>query len=200
LGKETARISPAAVADLIKQINAIHYFSLKNSYDVQIGCGADGPSTETVISEPTRKKHILNGYCRSPRDLERLENTIDRIANTKRWIFVDAPTLQAMITSGWNVNAGGPEYIGHGWNVQGVGSEYMEEAISWNDPEVIRILVHAGVPVDGKDQNGDTYLFRAIMSNRYDAAKALLDWARTTRFHRSNSRTNQRPQSLPEAV
>ena len=93
-GKAQGRISKAAVQQLVREFNRINYLRLDNEY-ISEGPNCpeswtDMPSAVTSLSWKGREKTIRHYHgCRGARVLDQLtalENKIDRVANTKRWV------------------------------------------------------------------------------------------------------------------
>jgi hypothetical protein len=82
IGKATAKISPDAVQQLVAEFERIHYFDLENVYTARI---TDLPTTTTSIRIGDRFKKVVDHYG-GPGDLEKLEDRIDEVAGSDRWI------------------------------------------------------------------------------------------------------------------
>lgn len=86
-GRRTARISPQQVRQLIAEFDKAHYFALQDRYYAP-NSRTDFPSAITSITIGARTKtvdHYL-GDSSAPPALTNLEDKIDAIVNTKRWI------------------------------------------------------------------------------------------------------------------
>jgi uncharacterized protein DUF6438 len=89
-GIQTGRISPEDFARLVKKIDEIDFFNLRSRYD---GKNPDGSGT-TVTDLPTKKTSVTRGgetktvenYFRGPPGLSELENLIDELAKSAKWI------------------------------------------------------------------------------------------------------------------
>ena len=86
-GKKQHKISEEKVKELVKAFEQIKYFSLKDKYESdENGMSVtDQPTTTTTISLNGKQKKVVNYYC-APKELEELENTIDRIAGLYEYI------------------------------------------------------------------------------------------------------------------
>lgn len=83
-GESRLQISEAKVNELIEAFEAVGFFSFKDLYSADTTCG---PSTILVFDHGGRRKRVVNEYGFSvPRDLERLENKVDRLAGLKALI------------------------------------------------------------------------------------------------------------------
>ena len=89
-GPQTGKISAASFARLVKKIEEIDFFGLRDRYD---GKNPDG-SGSTVTDLPTRKTTVARGeetktvvnYFRGPPGLTELELLIDELAKSSKWI------------------------------------------------------------------------------------------------------------------
>jgi Domain of unknown function (DUF6438) len=89
-GTQTGHISAGDFARLVKKIDAIDFFNLRNRYD---GRNPDGSGT-TVTDLPTKRISVTRGgeaktvedYFRAPPGLSELETLIDELAKSSKWI------------------------------------------------------------------------------------------------------------------
>ncbi len=86
-GRRTASISPRQVKQLISEFNTVNYFALKDRYFAPRS-PTDYPSAITSITLNGRKKSVYHylGDASAPQALTKLEDQIDAIVNTNRWI------------------------------------------------------------------------------------------------------------------
>ena len=86
-GKKQHKISEENLKKLIEAFEQVKYFSLKDRYDSdENGMSVtDQPTTTTTISLNGKKKKVVNYYC-APKELEKLEDNIDRIAGLYEYI------------------------------------------------------------------------------------------------------------------
>jgi len=85
VGKRTARISPQAVRKLVAEFDKLNYFSLSNNYQ---GGPTDLPSAITSLTIGKQQKTINHylGSPNAPQALTALENKIDTVVNSQRWV------------------------------------------------------------------------------------------------------------------
>lgn len=93
-GKAEGRITKAALEKLVREFNQIDYLNLDDEY-VSEGKNCpewwtDNPSAVTSLNWKHKQKTIRHYHgCRGSRILDQLtalENKIDEVVNTKRWI------------------------------------------------------------------------------------------------------------------
>jgi hypothetical protein len=93
-GRVQGRIPKAAVQQLVREFNRINYMRLDDEYTSEgPNCPeywTDSASAITSLNWKGRQKTIHHYYgCRGARVLDQLtalENKIDKVANTKRWV------------------------------------------------------------------------------------------------------------------
>ena len=81
-GLQSSNISQEHVQELVRAFYAIGYFSLQDEYSAPV---TDLPTTSTSISIDGRYKQVVN-YSGAPEQLIELENMIDDVAKSKRWV------------------------------------------------------------------------------------------------------------------
>ena len=92
-GQAADTVSADSVAALVKEIRAAGYFSLQEKYtpEAASACGlyhTDAPSVTTSVKIDAQSKTIVHyhGCNGAPPALRKIEDSIDRIANTKQWL------------------------------------------------------------------------------------------------------------------
>lgn len=98
-GKAEGKLNENQINQLIDEINKADFFSLKDSYmNMSDGCpsyATDSPTITLFVTLNSREKTIVNNLGCSetgdtfkpfPSQLYNLENKIDEIVGTKRWI------------------------------------------------------------------------------------------------------------------
>ncbi len=81
-GVRTDQISDEKIRELVQEFYKIGYFSLQDRYEDP---STDLPSTTTSIAVAGMKKSVYR-YGSGPENLVQLENKIDELARTERWI------------------------------------------------------------------------------------------------------------------
>ena len=145
VGRQTARIAPASVATLLASAERIHFFDLPNAYrvirnpDGTETSVSDLPTTIITITVNGRTKRVED-YIGAPASLGELERQIDEAAGTRRWIFLDEETLEALIRSGWSASSE-------------EGATLLRQAIGRDDVAIARALIALGADLDGPPEN-----------------------------------------------
>lgn len=81
-GVQTAKISEEQVQNLVDEFYSTGFFSLRDRYEQQI---TDLPSQTTSITIDGKSKTVYR-YGFEPQQLAELEDKIDEIAGTEKWI------------------------------------------------------------------------------------------------------------------
>lgn len=81
-GTQNSQISQEKIKELVDEFYAINYFALKDKYDAPI---TDMPTTITSITIGGKTKKVVN-YYGAPKKLDELENKIDEITDSKKWV------------------------------------------------------------------------------------------------------------------
>ena len=93
------------------------------------------PAAFVTITRAGRSKRIED-YFGAPDGLKQLERQIDEAARTKRWILLDAPTLEQLVRDGWSP---APEER----------AELFRRAIEDDEPAVVKGLIDLGADPNG---------------------------------------------------
>lgn len=141
MGTRTSKIEQSDVDLLLNAFADIGYFDLKDAYDsIENPDGSftmvtDLPTTYTSINLDERLKGIRD-YIGAPAKLKELEHRIDAIAGSKRWVTIDAATVNEECMRGWNV---------HGAEA----AQLLLGAARSGDVEVVKAFLKGGADVNG---------------------------------------------------
>jgi len=197
-GHHHGRISKQAVRDLVAAFRRAKYFSLLNQYVYPI---SDSPKTTTAIEFDGRKKSVLDqvGTWRGlPEIARQLENSIDELAGTEKWVKGNSQTGPALLAEGWNFQADTKENRALFANVAARGSQALiqlcinqsglpktllscslESAAARGDLPVIRLLINKGVDPNDPPCSIDfdrTVLMNAAQSGKVDVVREILKY------------------------
>ena len=84
-GKQVSSISEDKVKELVEEFYKMNYFSLNDTYDKIIK--TDQPTVSTSININGTSKNVFDNLgAIAPEDLRLLENKIDEITNSNKWV------------------------------------------------------------------------------------------------------------------
>jgi hypothetical protein len=158
-GKRHARISRTAVQQLVAVIRTSGVLDLPGPYDNKPCLSMDFSAGGLRIRLDGREKSL--GTCGAPWVVENLMEQVESLAGVWRWVVYDPNELRSDIAQGWKVSDHMPGL--------------MEDAITWDADELIRILVRNGANLNGLDDSGNCFLMRAVSLGRVKATRVLLE-------------------------
>jgi hypothetical protein len=195
-GTVHSSVDASEIDQLIQAFLDAKYFELRDTYrsfkspdGVEHTEPGDLPTTYTSIKLNGRYKRIEN-HIGAPQVLSGLEDQIDEVVRSKRWIYIDGPTLHERIQHGWNVN--GPEARQLFLEAALRGDDQVARAFaderpdfnSWprspfsgaRSSEIVRLLISAGADVNSmsNDTFGSPLAFAANLGD-FESVKALLE-------------------------
>jgi hypothetical protein len=139
-GSRQGTLDKEAVAQIAQAFIDADYFELKDRYsaienpDGTETVVTDLPSTYTSISLNRRRKAVAD-YVGAPKKLIELEEKIDRITNSKRWVAIDSSAVH--------------EEAKHGWNVRSLPAQkLLREAAERGDAAVVQAFIEEGADVN----------------------------------------------------
>ena len=138
-GTVRSKIDPASVESLVQEFIKIDYFGLNDKYttiknpDGTETIVLDLPTTITSLTLAGKQKRIVD-YVGAPQQLMELEDEIDKVANSKRWVSIDAETVHEKCQHGWDVN---------GKEAKGL----LVHAARAGDTEVVRAFIKEGADI-----------------------------------------------------
>jgi ankyrin repeat protein len=161
-GEHTDHLPKEAVEELIEAFRKADYFSLQDEYREPI---TDQPTILTSFAVDQVKKTVTDYAGRRagmPQSVTDLEETIDRIVNTKKWIDGTEETVPALKRTGFNFKSE-------------EAANMLALAAQKGSAAVVRDLLAEGVSPDGKTANGESALEVAAASGNGAIAKMLLN-------------------------
>ena len=174
MGKRHGRISGAAVEALVADVRASGFLDLPGPYDSGPCSAIDNSVGGVRVRLDGRAKSV--GTCGAPPSVERLMDEVDSVAQVWRWVVYDPKELRSDIARGWKVSDHMPTI--------------MEDAITWDADEIIRILASNGADLNGLDDSNNHFLERAVRLGSVKATRALLDSGADWRVESSEGDNN----------
>jgi hypothetical protein len=104
-GSHTAHIDPKAVAALLDQFRAAHFFGLKKEYVAGV---TDNPTQRLSLTIGDQQKVVtdyVGSWVGMPRAARDLEDAIDTTAGTARWVDGNAETLATLEAEGFDFHS-----------------------------------------------------------------------------------------------
>lgn len=104
-GHHTARIDPAAVADLLEKFRKAQFFGLKPEYFY----GATDNPTQVLALKIGKNLKIVTDYIGTqagmPQEVRDLEAAVDKVAGTERWVSGNVETLIELDAAGFDYHS-----------------------------------------------------------------------------------------------
>jgi hypothetical protein len=160
VGRQSARIDRSGVAALLETAERIGFFDFDSSYtEIKNPDGSrwqvtDLPTKIVTVTANGRSRRVED-YVGAPATLEQFERDIDSAAGTVRWIFVDPPTLQTLLRSGWSASSE-------------EGATLLRTAIERDDTVVAQALIEAGADINGLSERRPPPLLSARSASMVD--------------------------------
>lgn len=173
VGRRTAQIDPAIVAQLLATAENLRFFELRDAYreienpDGTRSVVTDLPTKLVTVTANGRTKRVED-YVAAPDALTDFERQIDAAAGTKQWVFIDADALEALADSGWPASSE-------------EGATLLQQAIQRDDVPIARRLIELGANLDGPP------------TNRVPALQSARSGAMVVELARAGADPNARP-------
>lgn len=165
-GEHHDRISKEAVAQILEAFRKADYFSLRDKYVYEV---TDNPTTTTSIAFDGKQKSVVDYVGEEagmPHFVVELEETIDRLAGTGKWVVGNAETIPSLLRESWDFKS--HEAV----------LTLMRAACDSNrlNPEVrlalVRDLISAGTPPDANEPGRSA--LECLAANKDEQAVILL--------------------------
>jgi len=156
-GKQTWKIDPGAVHALAKEMQDAGYFDLQNEYRAMV---TDNPTVYTSLTIGTRTKKIQD-YVAGPPRLKELEDRIDEVAGTKKYVRGQDPLLEAILVGNVDIVRG---QLAAGANARATDENKVTlvmRAAETGHAEIVRLLLAAGADPTARDRYGRNAADRA---------------------------------------
>jgi membrane dipeptidase len=156
-GTQTWKIDPAAVRALAKEMQDAGYFELQDEYRAMV---TDHPTTYTSLAIGGRTKKIQN-YVAGPPRLKEMEERIDAVAGTKKYVkgddklvaaiaAADAAAVRVLLAGGADAKAADDNRV-----------TLVMRAAETGNAEIVRLLLAAGADPAARDRDGRNAADRA---------------------------------------
>jgi uncharacterized protein DUF6438/ankyrin repeat protein len=156
-GDRTWTIDPAAVRALAREMEAAGYFALQDEYTSRM---TDHPTTRTSLTIGTRTKKISD-YISGPQTLKDLEQRIDEVSGSKKYVAVDGGAIRDLQKAGWRAT-------------DADAARWLLAAVQSGDTDVVAALLGAGADARAADEDRVTLVMRAAASGNAETVRLLL--------------------------
>ena len=166
-GQHHGRVSPTTVHQLVDAFRSARYFHLHDVYASRIN---DYPTYRTSITFDGIHKSVLDyaGERASPpmpSTVTELEETIDRLAGTQKWLCGNAETVPNLVAEGWDFKS--PE-AAH--------ASVLARVAICGDARSVQDLVAASAPLETRYvETGMTALVTAARGGNIEMVRVLLE-------------------------
>ena len=150
LRRQTDRIQVSRVATLLATAERIGFFDLHDNYNTISNPDGtwtfltDLPTAFVTVTRGGRSKRVRD-YLGAPEALKELEHLIDDTAGTKRWIRLDAQTLQQLVRDGWLPS-------------RRTRTELLRKALQGDEVDMVKALLGIGADPNAASSRGKTPL------------------------------------------
>lgn len=160
-GRDTKRISPTAVRDLVAAFRKAEFYRLFPAYMAAV-TDFPGYTVEIAFDGQSRKVLDYGGTGVSmPRDVRDLENLIDKTAVTERWVTGNGETVAILKSKGWNFRMANSD-----------NAKLLESAGGSGSPAFLNALLAEHIPVH--NANGCVALDYALTNGDQSMALSLI--------------------------
>lgn len=158
-GHHTAHITPAAAAGLLAQFRTAHFFGLKQEYTA---LAFDIPTKELSVRVGKNRKTVTDydgKLVGMPESVWHLENAVDRVAGTSRWVQGNRQSLDYLDAAHFDYRS--PSAV----KLAVAAAKNMRKFEGTGD--LIEGLIARGLPLNAsvKDETLGTILIRAAATN-----------------------------------
>jgi ankyrin repeat protein len=164
-GQHAGRISQAALRDLVDAFRAANYFNLRGHYEAGI---TDGPTYTTSITFDGFHESVVDymgQQASMPPSVSTLEETIDRLAGSQKWLCGNAETVPSLLEEGWDFKSPDIEH-----------ASVLARVAACGDVHAVHDLLAAGAPVESRDDVwGSTALVHAAQRGNIEMVRVLLE-------------------------
>jgi hypothetical protein len=180
-GRHTARIDPAKFKSLLDRFRSAYFFGLKDEYASSV---TDNPTQKLTVRVGTTSKSIVDyvgTMAGMPPDVTDLEDAVDEVADSSRWVSGDTQTLADLDAIHFDYHSTGGEKL-----ALAAATKLNDYRPSPGVESLILGLIHRGVPLLGPLKVGTTLITVAAAQGREALFKELVDRGILAQMSRSS--------------
>jgi ankyrin repeat protein len=160
-GEHRDHLTSEQVSEILDAFRKADYFSFKDEYSYPV---TDCPTYTTSFQVDQVSKSVtdyVGDEAGMPQSLSDLEETIDRVAGTMKWIKGNGETVSALKREGWDFKS--PE-----------AAKVLARASQEGSSALARDLLVEGVGLSGANENGNSALAAAALAGDRATVKMLI--------------------------
>ena len=158
-----AQLPKPSIEALLAAFRQADYFSLKDNYSMMV---TDSPTYKTSIEFDGQKKSVRDHVglrVGMPEAVTNLEDSVDRIVGTQKWIKGNAETAPSLAAEKWNFKADTDE-----------NRALFARAIDQGPADLVRVFIQNGASPLTMTEHGQGALVSAAGKGDLDLVKLLL--------------------------
>jgi ankyrin repeat protein len=162
-GEHQATISPHAITHLLQAFRDTDYFSLKDGYSQFV---TDTPTYVASIEFDGHKKSVtdhVGAGIGMPDVVTELEDKIDELAGTDKWLHETTETWQSLITEQWNFRSDSES-----------NRTLFASVVERGSTELIQRFIAAGAPTLAMNKDGASPVVNAAEKGDLDLVRRML--------------------------
>lgn len=149
-GTHLAHVDPGLVARLIDKFRAARFFGLKSSYEAQITDNSTQALTYRAGKSSKRVVDYVGSMVGMPAAVEELEQEVDAVAGTGRWVYGNADTIAWLASTGFDFRSAEAA----GLAAAAATPLQMYDETARHTEAMISMLIDKGVPLDAQVETG----------------------------------------------
>jgi ankyrin repeat protein len=160
-GEHRDHLSGDQVSEILDAFRKADYFSLEDNYSYAV---TDCPTYETSFRVDNVFKSVkdyVGDEAGMPESVTKLEEAIDRVADTQKWIKGNAGTVPALKREGWDFKSG-------------EAAKVLARATQEKNSALVREFLGEGVGVSGSNESGNSALAAAALAEDHATVKLLM--------------------------
>ncbi len=160
-GEHRDRLSPEQLSEILEAFRKADYFSLNDEYSYAV---TDCPTYTTSLQVDKISKSVrdyVGAEMGMPESVSNLEEAIDRVADTRKWIKGNAETVPSLKRERWDFQSEEAAKI-------------LARASQEGNSALVKDLLEEGTRPSGSNENGNSALAAAALAGDHGTVKLLM--------------------------
>lgn len=186
-GRHVSRIDRSALEALVERFRQAHFFGLKDSYQAGV---TDNPTYVLTFQTGRHRKRVVDyvgNMVGMPEAMSALEDEVDRVAGTGRWVKGDSGTVEALASEGFDFSSAAARSL-LVWSIREAPERMILELIARGVPldskvaDAERVGTYVNEPAASGELLGQVALKHSILAGRPAVFAELVrrGWLRRT--------------------